>query len=62
MKIKELVSVANKVHGWDKKTRSNAAKVLGTIGGKAKSERKTLAARRNAKRGGWPKGRKRKVK
>lgn len=37
-----------------------AAQALGRIGGKARSEAKTAAARRNAKKGGWPKGRKRK--
>ena len=32
----------------------------GKKGGSAKSEKKTRAVRRNAKKGGWPKGRKRK--
>lgn len=43
---------------------SEASKYLAAIGrrgGKAKSEAKTKAARRNAKKGGWPKGKLRKV-
>lgn len=32
---------------------------IGKRGGSAKSPRKTKAARRNAKKGGWPKGLKR---
>jgi hypothetical protein len=36
-----------------------AAQSLGRIGGAMKSEAKTAAARRNGKKGGWPKGRKR---
>lgn len=39
---------------------SNAAAALGRKGGQAKSERKTAAARKNARKGGWPKGRPRK--
>jgi len=39
-----------------------AAQQLGRLGGLAKSEAKTAAARKNAKKGGWPKGRKRKKK
>lgn len=35
---------------------------IGRRGGKAKSAAKTEAARANAKRGGWPKGRPRKPK
>jgi hypothetical protein len=35
---------------------SEAARTLGRKGGQAKSEKKTIAARRNAKKGGWPKG------
>jgi hypothetical protein len=35
---------------------------IGRQGGKAKSAAKTKAARRNARKGGWPKGRKRKPK
>lgn len=35
---------------------SEAARILG----KVSSKRKTLAARKNAKKGGWPKGKKRK--
>ena len=42
-------------------TKKNAAAVaLGKLGGRAKSEAKTRAARENAKKGGWPKGKKRK--
>ena len=37
-----------------------AAQALGRLGGKARSADKTSAARKNAKKGGWPKGRKRK--
>lgn len=40
---------------------SQAASLLGKLGGSARSERKTAAARLNAKKGGWPKGKKRKV-
>jgi hypothetical protein len=36
------------------------AQALGRLGGKARSTAKTLAARKNATLGGWPKGRKRK--
>jgi hypothetical protein len=36
------------------------AVALGRRGGKAKSEAKAAAARANAKKGGWPKGKKRK--
>ena len=39
-----------------------AAAALGRLGGKAKSEAKTAAARKNAKKGGWPKGKPRKPK
>ena len=35
---------------------------IGRKGGNATSEAKTLAARENAKKGGWPKGRPRKPK
>lgn len=35
---------------------------LGRKGGRKKSAAKTAAARKNAKLGGWPKGRPRKVK
>jgi len=41
---------------------NRAAQQLGRLGGLAKSEAKTAAARANAKKGGWPKGRKRKKK
>lgn len=42
-------------------TKKNPAAVaLGKLGGRAKSEAKTKAARENAKKGGWPKGRPRK--
>jgi len=34
---------------------------IGRRGGKAKSAAKTSAARRNARKGGWPKGKLRKV-
>lgn len=37
----------------------NPAEFLGQAGGQATSDRKANAARRNAKLGGWPKGRKR---
>lgn len=36
------------------------AVALGKLGGRATSPAKTKAARENAKKGGWPKGRKRK--
>jgi hypothetical protein len=39
---------------------NKAAQALGRLGGKVRSTAKTLAARANAKLGGWPKGRKRK--
>lgn len=39
-----------------------AAQALGRLGGKATSEAKTAACRENARKGGWPKGRPRKVK
>ena len=38
----------------------NAAATLGKRGGIVKSKAKTRAVRENAKKGGWPKGRKRK--
>lgn len=37
----------------------NPAALLGSSGGSATSKAKTNAARRNAKKGGWPKGKKR---
>ena len=37
-----------------------SAVALGKLGGAARSEAKTKAARENAKKGGWPKGKKRK--
>ena len=41
-------------------TKKNPAAVtLGKLGGRAKSEAKTKAARVNGKKGGWPKGKKR---
>jgi len=40
--------------------KNPAAVALGRLGGQATSEAKTLAVRKNAKLGGWPKGRKRK--
>jgi hypothetical protein len=39
---------------------SRAAAALGRKGGSAKSEAKARAAKENAKKGGWPKGRPRK--
>lgn len=43
------------------KRKNPAAVALGKLGGRAKSDAKTKAAQKNAKKGGWPKGRKRKV-
>jgi len=40
--------------------KNPAAVALGRLGGSATSKAKTKAARINAKKGGWPKGRKRK--
>ena len=42
-------------------TPNPAAVDLGRLGGKSKSPAKLKAAARNAKLGGWPKGRPRKV-
>ena len=39
--------------------KNSAAVALGKLGGRAKSDAKTKAARENAKKGGWPKGKKR---
>ncbi len=39
--------------------KNPAAVALGKLGGRVRSEAKTKAARENAKKGGWPKGRKR---
>jgi len=39
---------------------NRAAQELGRLGGLAKSEAKAVAARANAKLGGWPKGKRRK--
>lgn len=39
--------------------KNPAAVALGKMGGLMKSVTKTRAARANAKKGGWPKGRKR---
>jgi hypothetical protein len=36
-----------------------AAVALGKLGGRVRSEAKAKAARENAKKGGWPKGKKR---
>lgn len=36
--------------------KNPAAVALGRLGGKATSEAKASAARENAKKGGWPKG------
>lgn len=41
---------------------NKAAQSLGRLGGLAKSSAKTAAARENAKKGGWPKGKPRKPK
>lgn len=40
--------------------KNPAAVLLGRLGGRVTSEAKARAARKNAKLGGWPKGRKRK--
>ena len=40
--------------------KNKAAQQLGRLGGLAKSAAKADAARLNAKKGGWPKGKKRK--
>ena len=42
--------------------KNPAAAALGRLGGKATSEAKATAARENAKKGGWPKGKPRKPK
>ena len=42
--------------------KNPAAVALGRLGGKATSEAKASAARENAKKGGWPKGKPRKPK
>lgn len=42
--------------------KNAAAVALGRLGGKATSEAKATAARENAKKGGWPKGKPRKPK
>lgn len=42
--------------------KNAAAVALGRLGGKATSEAKARAARENAKKGGWPKGKPRKRK
>jgi hypothetical protein len=41
-------------------TPTEAARALGRLGGKSKSEAKVKASRANGKKGGWPKGRPRK--
>jgi hypothetical protein len=41
---------------------NKAAQQLGRLGGLAKSQAKTAAVRKNAKLGGWPKGKPRKPK
>lgn len=43
-------------------TPEDAAAALGKKGGSAKSDKKTEAVRENAKKGGWPLGKKRKKK
>lgn len=45
---------------WRDKAMNPTAAALGRLGGKARSAAKTKAARENAKKGGWPKGRPRK--
>jgi hypothetical protein len=40
-------------------TQRAALSAIGRAGGSAKSAAKTKAARANAKKGGWPKGKKR---
>lgn len=42
--------------------KNPAAVALGRLGGKATSDAKAAAARANAKKGGWPKGKPRKRK
>lgn len=42
--------------------KNPAAVALGRLGGKATSEAKAVAARENAKKGGWPNGKPRKPK
>lgn len=42
-------------------TKNPAAVALGKLGGKSKSAAKLKAAAKNARLGGWPKGRPRKV-
>lgn len=37
-------------------SKNPAAVALGKLGGRATSPAKTAAARQNAKKGGWPKG------
>jgi hypothetical protein len=44
---------------WLFAVKNPHAVALGKLGGSAKSPAKTEAARKNAKKGGWPKGRKR---
>lgn len=44
------------------KMKNQAAVMLGRLGGKSTSAAKTRAARENAKLGGWPKGKPRKLK
>lgn len=43
-------------------TKNPAAVTLGRLGGQATSEAKARAAKANAKKGGWPKGKPRKRK
>jgi len=49
------------VRGTEGPEVNKAAQSLGRLGGKARSKAKTLAARQNAKKGGWRKGKKRKT-
>lgn len=41
--------------------KSEAAKYLGSLGGKANTPAQNAARAKNAKKGGWPKGRPRKL-
>jgi hypothetical protein len=57
-----LVACSPSCQGDSEVARKNHhAVALGRKGGKVRSEAKTEAARANAKKGGWPKGKKRKT-
>lgn len=45
-----------------KRERARIAAEFGRMGGKSKSDAKVAASRLNGQKGGWPKGKKRKVK